>query len=388
MPGRLVIRARRRPAPRRAARRSCLAARAPTAGATVAFWDPPAGTIPLVRAWRSRGLNQCRRGPNRHRRGPNRPRRGSTATARTSTAAARTSTATARPVTATARPARAARTSDAAARAGPPRPGRRRRGLPGSASRHRRPEPVPPRPGRHRRGPNRLPPASARAGPCRPARSRRTARPAATGRRRARLPSPPWTARTLPPAAGAPGAAGHARSSGTPSTAPRARWHHGREHRRRGQRRRRGLRRPHGAVALPPPRFHLPGMSHGPATSQSAASQQKTGGRFQRKRPPAKFVRRRPTLPRGPPRSTIGAEGLNFRVRNGTGCFPFAMATETLWRCGARPHLGNRTVDACTRVWESPPRPGGCRSQATRPISTGQLHVLPRFHFRPINPVV
>src|SRR5579862_3289110 len=44
-------------------------------------------------------------------------------------------------------------------------------------------------------------------------------------------------------------------------------------------------------------------------------------------------VRRRPTLPPSPPRSTIGAEGLNFRVRNGTGCFPFAMATETLWRC-------------------------------------------------------
>ena len=47
-------------------------------------------------------------------------------------------------------------------------------------------------------------------------------------------------------------------------------------------------------------------------------------------------VRRRPTLPRGPPRSTIGAEELNFRVRNGTGCFPFAMATETLWRCEDR----------------------------------------------------
>src|SRR5262249_23907859 len=43
-------------------------------------------------------------------------------------------------------------------------------------------------------------------------------------------------------------------------------------------------------------------------------------------------VRRRPTLPRGPPRSTIGAEELNFRVRNGTGCFPFAMTAETLWR--------------------------------------------------------
>ena len=43
-----------------------------------------------------------------------------------------------------------------------------------------------------------------------------------------------------------------------------------------------------------------------------------------------KNVRRRPTLPRGPPRSTIGAEGLSFRVRNGTGRFPFAMAAETL----------------------------------------------------------
>src|ERR1022692_136550 len=28
------------------------------------------------------------------------------------------------------------------------------------------------------------------------------------------------------------------------------------------------------------------------------------------------------------------------------------------------------------------------RSQATRPISTGQLHTLPCFHLRPINPVV
>ena len=65
-----------------------------------------------------------------------------------------------------------------------------------------------------------------------------------------------------------------------------------------------------------------------------------------------KHVRRRPTLPRGPPRSTIGAEGLNFRVRNGTGCFPFAITAETLLRCHRpprgliRPHLGNRTVDA------------------------------------------
>ena len=43
-------------------------------------------------------------------------------------------------------------------------------------------------------------------------------------------------------------------------------------------------------------------------------------------------VRRRSTLPQGPPCSTIDAERLSFRVRNGTGRFPLAMATETLSR--------------------------------------------------------
>ncbi|BBC35627.1 hypothetical protein SGFS_069210 [Streptomyces graminofaciens] len=42
------------------------------------------------------------------------------------------------------------------------------------------------------------------------------------------------------------------------------------------------------------------------------------------------FVRRRPTLPQGPPCSTIGAVRLSFRVRNVTGRFPHAMTTETL----------------------------------------------------------
>src|SRR3954447_15885045 len=44
----------------------------------------------------------------------------------------------------------------------------------------------------------------------------------------------------------------------------------------------------------------------------------------------AKYVRRRPTLPQPLGCSTIGAERLNFRVRDGTGCFPFAMAAVTL----------------------------------------------------------
>ena len=43
-----------------------------------------------------------------------------------------------------------------------------------------------------------------------------------------------------------------------------------------------------------------------------------------------KYSRRRPTLPPGCPGSTIGAEGLNFRVRNGNGCVPLAMATGIL----------------------------------------------------------
>ena len=45
-----------------------------------------------------------------------------------------------------------------------------------------------------------------------------------------------------------------------------------------------------------------------------------------------KNVRRRPTLPQVPTCSTIGAERLSFRVRNGTGRFPLAMAAETLLR--------------------------------------------------------
>ena len=40
--------------------------------------------------------------------------------------------------------------------------------------------------------------------------------------------------------------------------------------------------------------------------------------------------RQRPTLPGSLPPSTIGAGGLNCRVRDGNGCFPAAMATGNL----------------------------------------------------------
>src|SRR5690606_18757717 len=42
------------------------------------------------------------------------------------------------------------------------------------------------------------------------------------------------------------------------------------------------------------------------------------------------IVRRRPTLPHPPECSTIGAEKLNFRVRNVTGCFLPAITAATL----------------------------------------------------------
>jgi hypothetical protein len=40
-----------------------------------------------------------------------------------------------------------------------------------------------------------------------------------------------------------------------------------------------------------------------------------------------KKTRQRPTLPLSCPSSTIGTGGLNFRVRNGNGCFPAVMVT-------------------------------------------------------------
>ena len=48
-------------------------------------------------------------------------------------------------------------------------------------------------------------------------------------------------------------------------------------------------------------------------------------------------VRRCPTLPHPLGCSTIGAERLSFRVRNGTGRFPCAMATETFLCCRPTP---------------------------------------------------
>ena len=124
-------------------------------------------------------------------------------------------------------------------------------------------------------------------------------------------------------------------------------------------------------------------------------------------------VRRCPTLPHPPGCSTIGAVGLSFRVRNGTGRFPHAMTAVTLAphqpnpgsgggkNCGYNivvllfsyrfssngfvgwePHSGRKQscffvpVLWCERLLNAV-HALVC-GVSYRPISTGQLHVLPR----------
>ena len=72
------------------------------------------------------------------------------------------------------------------------------------------------------------------------------------------------------------------------------------------------------------------------------------------------------------PSSTIGAGGLNCRVRDGNGCDPTAIATET-----SSVLLENSIASTSFIVNPSP-----------RPISTGRLNTLLCVHLRPINVVV
>ena len=126
------------------------------------------------------------------------------------------------------------------------------------------------------------------------------------------------------------------------------------------------------------------------------------------------LVRRRATLPHPVGCSTIAVPGLRFRVRNGSGRLPWAMAAANL-RLSSRGSLsgvpgglwwvGDRMVDACVLKDRSVMRGGSprhpskvivsfvlppfvgwcvcCRST----VSTGQLHPLRGFHVRPIDHV-
>ena len=84
----------------------------------------------------------------------------------------------------------------------------------------------------------------------------------------------------------------------------------------------------------------------------------------------------------GKPHTIIGAERFHYRVRDGIGWFPLAIATkqnrqsrESLCSLSSMPHRDSEIA------WV-------LYGQASRAISTGQLHALLRFHTRPINLVV
>ena len=109
-----------------------------------------------------------------------------------------------------------------------------------------------------------------------------------------------------------------------------------------------------------------------------------------------------PALPLPGGGSTIGAGGLSFRVRYGSGRFPAPLWPPGWgWGCGGPgwPGLPSRVggvgglVLGCVVDAAGSPRPplcgGGVRGGGScRPISTGRLSPLPGLHLRPIDPVV
>src|SRR5690606_1022037 len=89
-------------------------------------------------------------------------------------------------------------------------------------------------------------------------------------------------------------------------------------------------------------------------------------------------ARRRPTLARGRPLTTIGAEKLNFRVRDGNGCFLLAIIAG-LYELVSSFFQNWITILALTErsIRLSP-----------RTISIRQLHTSPCFHPGPIDLVI
>ena len=81
-------------------------------------------------------------------------------------------------------------------------------------------------------------------------------------------------------------------------------------------------------------------------------------------------------LSHGNSHTIIGAEQFHFRVRDGVGWDPLAMAARQFF------------TDALGWTCRTHPKSWVLYGQASRAISTGQLHTLPCFHIPPINVVV
>src|SRR5437868_10000498 len=93
---------------------------------------------------------------------------------------------------------------------------------------------------------------------------------------------------------------------------------------------------------------------------------------------------RLPTLPHTCACSTIGAERLNFRVRDGNGWVPLAMVTQNRRRrlrlrlTRLKLNIDGRRSGKYLCIYNK------FYGQAERAISNGKLNVLLRFHIRPI----
>ena len=88
------------------------------------------------------------------------------------------------------------------------------------------------------------------------------------------------------------------------------------------------------------------------------------------------LIGQRPTLPHTRACSTIGAEELNYRVRDGNGCDLLARVTQKGLNIDGA--TGKIVLNVHSRFY----------GQAERAISNGKLNALLRFHIRPINVVV
>ena len=117
------------------------------------------------------------------------------------------------------------------------------------------------------------------------------------------------------------------------------------------------------------------------------------GPRARRGAPPGENAPSRPAAswsPTGWTRSTIGARGLNFRVRDGTGCASPAMAAGRLGAFCLRGAAFHRALGAAQRAQASSPPgpPMGRACGGARPISAARLRRSPALHLRPIELVV
>ena len=140
----------------------------------------------------------------------------------------------------------------------------------------------------------------------------------------------------------------------------------------------------------------LAGQSCTASEGEGRAGPRAEGGKGPRARrgaPPGENAPSRPAAswsPTGWTRSTIGARGLNFRVRDGTGCASPAMAAGRLGAFCLRGAAFHRALGAAQRAQASSPPgpPMGRACGGARPISAARLRRSPALHLRPIELVV